>query len=320
MNTNPTTDPSDTDVVYYHADCLDGFGSAFAAWSALGPATRLIPIHYGQDWQREDVCGRRVFVLDFSFPPQELLKIAAAATTVLQLDHHATARDHWTNLLSAPDTSGFQTHSAPNGKLTVRFNMQKSGARMAWEFFHPDKNVPWLVRHIEDLDLWKFKLEGTADYCRALRLRPFDPAGWQALSVQSPGNAEYELLLSEGRSVSRFVNLEVGRLAEGRNVIPCILHLNSDQQVSGLAINANALFASELGNVLAERSGTFGAIWHLSGDGEAKVSLRANGKVNVATIAEFYGGGGHPNAAGMRLPLEAFRSTLQIQPNLSRSN
>jgi len=66
------------------------------------------------------------------------------------------------------------------------------------------------------------------------------------------------------------------------------------------------LFASELGNRLAEQSGSFGLVWQVGADGEAKVSLRAAGKVDVARIAAGYGGGGHPNAAGFRLPLSRF--------------
>jgi hypothetical protein len=76
--------------------------------------------------------------------------------------------------------------------------------------------------------------------------------------------------------------------------------------VRGLAINASTLFASELGNRLAEQSGSFGLVWQLGADGEAKVSLRAADKINVAEIAANYGGGGHPNAAGFRLPLARF--------------
>jgi phosphoesterase RecJ-like protein len=36
--------------------------------------------------------------------------------------------------------------------------------------------------------------------------------------------------------------------------------------------------------------------------GEVKVSLRAKGEVNVARVAARFGGGGHPNAAGVILP------------------
>ena len=80
--------------------------------------------------------------------------------------------------------------------------------------------------------------------------------------------------------------------------------------VSGLAVNANALFASELGNRLAERSGSFGLVWELAAGGDVKVSLRAAGKVDVAAIAAGYGGGGHPNAAGFRMALTRFASEI----------
>ena len=35
---------------------------------------------------------------------------------------------------------------------------------------------------------------------------------------------------------------------------------------------------------------------------EYKVSLRSNGKVDVAKVAEFFGGGGHMRAAGGTMP------------------
>jgi nanoRNase/pAp phosphatase (c-di-AMP/oligoRNAs hydrolase) len=76
--------------------------------------------------------------------------------------------------------------------------------------------------------------------------------------------------------------------------------------VRGIAVNANALFASELGNLLAEQSGTFGLIWQLSGDGEIKASLRSKADFDVAAIAARYGGGGHRNAAGFRMASAQF--------------
>lgn len=48
-----------------------------------------------------------------------------------------------------------------------------------------------------------------------------------------------------------------------------------------------------------------------------RVSLRSRGKISAAEIAHRHGGGGHPNAAGMRLPLplekslEAFREEIR---------
>jgi len=37
--------------------------------------------------------------------------------------------------------------------------MDKSGARLAWEFFNPDKKVPLLICHIEDkvMSKWSYR-------------------------------------------------------------------------------------------------------------------------------------------------------------------
>ena len=33
-------------VVLYHADCLDGFGAAYAAWEKFGDTAEYIPVQY----------------------------------------------------------------------------------------------------------------------------------------------------------------------------------------------------------------------------------------------------------------------------------
>ena len=45
-----------------------------------------------------------------------------------------------------------------------------------------------------------------------------------------------------------------------------------------------------------------------------KVSLRSKGNVNVARIAEIYGGGGHRNAAGFKIrgSLKSIREKLLL--------
>lgn len=49
------------------------------------------------------------------------------------------------------------------------------------------------------------------------------------------------------------------------------------------------------------RSVKISALFRDIGDGFWRASLRSKGKVNVAKIAELYGGGGHKNAAGFRI-------------------
>ena len=318
-------------TVIYHADCPDGFGAAYAAWLRFGASARYRAMHHGQPWEMAEIAGHDVFILDLSFVPDVLEAMAALAETVVQIDHHASARQPWAaRLTKAPD--GRESFSHPALPLTVVFDLDKSGVRLAWEHFHPDRPVPLVLRHVEDVDLWRFALPGSRPIARALRLLPDDFAAWDDLVRQAdaPDATRYGALLAEGEAIERFFQTEIERLAQGSLVMPARLRgepvdlLQAQRHglptvsdgdrtwraIDGLAVNASALFTSELGNRLAEQSGTFGLVWELGAAGDVKVSLRAAGRVNVAAIATGYGGGGHPNAAGFRMPLARFASEI----------
>lgn len=305
-------------TVFYHADCLDGFGAAYAAWRRFGAAAAYRPMHYGDTWNPADVADRDIYVLDFSFPPAVLHEIAGRARSVTQIDHHASARADWAAQLTAFGGSTAARYADPAGGLTVHFDLDKSGARLAWEFFHTATPVPAALLHVEDQDLWRFHLPGTRHFCRALRLRPFEFAAWQDLvdAAEAPGDAPFQSLLAEGAAIERFLAIEVSRLADSGLVRAVRLPSGDrpDTLVEGLAINANAVFASDLGGALAERSGSFGLIWHLDADGWVKGSLRGCNALDLAAMARHFGGGGHPNAAGFRLPWSRFAHEVLALP------
>lgn len=305
-------------MVYYHGDCLDGFGAAYATWHKLGDTAHYMPMNHGQAWNPEDVAGKQVFILDFSFPRAELEAMAKVAGSVLMLDHHSTARKVWQTELGN-DGGELSQYAHTDFPLTVVFDLSKSGARLAWEHFHPGIPVPLPLLHIEDQDLWSFSIPNTAPFCRALRLQPWEFETWNTViqSCSTPESTSYQTLCTEGTAIGQFMHIEVQRLLDSDLVIPVSLPLPAGASpagvkncLEGLGINASNLFASELGHHLAQRSGTFGLIWHLGAGGRVKVSLRAENQVNVAMIAEQYGGGGHPNAAGFSLSLERFKSEI----------
>lgn len=81
--------------------------------------------------------------------------------------------------------------------------------------------------------------------------------------------------------------------------------------VSGLAANAPAFLASDLGHELANKSGTFGLVWSMAGDGQIHCSLRSNGDYDVSAIAKVFGGGGHRNAAGFSTDIDTLMEWLK---------
>lgn len=322
-------------TIIYHADCLDGFGAAYAAWRVYGTTANYRPLHHGEAWEMAELTGHTVFILDFSFAPEVLECLAGIAHSVTQIDHHASALDAWAGKV-LPDAHGQHCYKASNLPLQVIFDLDKSGSRLAWEYFHQDKPIPLLIQHIEEQDLWRFTA-GTRAFCRALRLLPFEFAPWHQLAEET-GDTEtprYREVIAQGMAIEQYFQREVTLLAQSHLRTPA--HLRGEpvdalqarrhgqaivtqgdlawMAISGTAINANMLFASELGNALAEQSGSFGLVWQYAEGGEIKVSLRSRGKsLDMAVIATRYGGGGHPNAAGFRMPAPQFFSEILANP------
>ncbi len=160
--------------IFYHWDCLDGFGAAYAAWLKFGyreAAYRACQYSEGED--PFDMCepGDEVYVLDFSFKREVLLR-QAERLKIQVIDHHATAEK---------DLAGLDF---------CIFDMTKSGAVLAWEFFHPGRPMPKLLRHIQDRDLWQFKLFETKEITTALMSMSYDFQVWDGHMRDTSGLSE----------------------------------------------------------------------------------------------------------------------------------
>jgi hypothetical protein len=81
-----------SDLVLYHANCLDGFTAAWCAWLSFGDSAEYRPVQYGPGQDLPDVTGRDVLIVDFSYPRDVLLEMASNAKSVTLLDHHASAQ------------------------------------------------------------------------------------------------------------------------------------------------------------------------------------------------------------------------------------
>lgn len=327
-------------LVIYHANCTDGFGAAFAAWLKLGDKAEYLPMGYGRistpaDFDMQVSLAAKdneIYILDFSFPREVMDALFQHAKRVVWLDHHKTAFEMWCG--GVPEKEWICqrlncTEDNPSGNVHIELDNNKSGAMLAWEYFHPGTKVPMLIQHIDDRDRWQFKLEGSKEFHAALAsYQPWTFEQWEAHFLV--GNIRLNALKDEGRAILRAHNKNVqAALKQARQcaIIPAIIDSAASYKApwvwwnsaelgdfcfaSGLAANAPASLASDLGHELANTSGTFGLVWSMAGDGQIHCSLRSNGDYDVSAIAKAFGGGGHRNAAGFSTDIDTLMSWLK---------
>jgi oligoribonuclease NrnB/cAMP/cGMP phosphodiesterase (DHH superfamily) len=281
METNPAQGKFiDQPIVIYHGGCDDGFGAAYAAWKAFGAQAEYYPGVYQED--PPDTTNRDVFLLDFSYKLSVLERILAQASSVTIFDHHKTARDDIEPLIQS-------------GRVGGVFDMERSGAMITWQMLHPKTTPPPLMHHIQDRDLWHFKLTGTREIIAALRSYPQTFELWDEL-MHSTGK-----LLMEGRSIVRYEARHVEALTKS----PIRMVIGG---LSVPVVNAPWFLASDIAGTLAEGE-PFAAVYWDTPSGRT-FSLRSKGlhSTDVAEIARQYGGGGHRNSAGFK---------IQHEPDLS---
>lgn len=268
-------------LVIYHASCQDGFCAAWVARRCLGKDVDFLPAQYG-DPVPVDVSDRDVYVLDFSYKRPDLLGLIEDAAQVVVLDHHVTAKEEL-----AGDLSLWRDGRCWK-QPTIWFDMEHSGAALAWGHFFPGEPVPHLVQYVEDRDLWKWKLPCSREVSAALASYPHDFETWDTLHREMQGDNED--LVVQGSAILRYQGQQVAN--QCKNAVEITL---DGHKV--LSCNATLLISETAGKLAEGRP--FGATYFVRGDGKKVWSLRSTPDgVDVAAIARKFGGGGHRDAAG----------------------
>jgi uncharacterized protein len=270
----------------YHNNCPDGFGSALAAYLKFGDKSEYIGVKHQQD-PPEMEPGSEVYILDFSYPRQVMEELLTQHSQVITLDHHKTAQE------------------ALLGIRGALFDMNRSGAMISWEYFHPNQPIPDLFRYIQDRDLWQWKLEGTGEIAAGLQLLPqvfeiwlelFTPEGLQQLRQDGATMLRYQK--KEIQGLLKHVYLEAlppyqastGEWITGA-IVPLINCSNYD-------------IVSDLCHQMLEAYPDYPVVasW-LRGRSSISYSLRSQPDFDCSAIAKLYGGGGHKNSAGFKIAI-----------------
>ena len=265
-------------VVIYHAHCQDGFGSAFAAYKKLGDTATYIPCS-DRAVPPEGPTEKEIYILDFSYPKEVLLELEKTNKRLVIIDHHLSAQE---------------------AVMSVRehvFSLEHSGAYLAWEYFVGDK-PPHLFMLLEVIDLKKDTSTDVNDLITYILSKPYTFEAYEQLLHDCNDDGRLASIRVLGRAQHDYLELLISSLIDEPDfvvfegyTVPCV-NLS-------LPINEKSIALSEL----YTKYPPFAMSYRFD-DGFVKVSLRGNGEVDLTTLAEKYGGGGHRNSSGFILPSE----------------
>ena len=280
--------------IIYHGNCPDGFGAALAARLHFKERSdyRQLKIHINyvkgkHGYPPPDCTDQKVYIVDFSYSRDTLIKLCQQAHQVIIIDHHISALKDLEGLDEELDN------------LELNFDMHRSGAVLSWHYFH-NSDIPDLFRHIQDNDLWQFKLDNTRPIISAIMSYPMKFRTWEGWL----NNAQaLEQLKSEGDILQRQAEKQ-------------IKHYKQAAQMGSIAgytipiVNAPAHIGSELLHQLSEGY-PFAAAYEDKAERRAW-QLRSGGNkaIDVSEVAALFGGGGHKNASGFSTAHE----TIEVKP------
>lgn len=263
-------------VILYHNNCSDGFGGVWAARRKFGKKADYIGVQHHNP-PPLGLNDKEVYIIDFSYRKKETDKLLKDTKSLTLIDHHVTAKD--------------VTESVPNHI----YDINHSGAVLAWNYFFPDEEVPLYLKYVEDIDLWKFKLPRAEDFMAFSATVPFDLEKWDKIVEDFENEKKRNAFLDRGKNLLEYQKTIIDRLMENAEQIEF-------EGKSALAINSSVL-SSQIGNAIVKKGYDVGIVWFYTNDGGIKISLRSDkdGEVDVGKIAKIYGGGGHKSSAAFVL-------------------
>jgi len=264
-------------LIIYHGDCHDGFTGAWILHKVY-PNAEFFAGKYGSKAMPE-VKDRHVIMVDFSYDRETLLDVADVAKSLVVMDHHKTAQEN---------LADFDHYRAK-----IVFDMEKSGASIAWDYYFPYKPVPSIVKYVEDRDLWKFREQYSKEIHASLSSRDQTFDNWDKFSHDL--ETDFNKIFHEGVSILR---------KQKKDIDDLLRKTTHKKFIGGYEVpvaNVPFMMASDAANILAQGE-KFAATFYIDNNGHYVFSLRSdvNG-MDVSSIAKQYGGGGHKHAAGFTI-------------------
>jgi uncharacterized protein len=305
-------------IVIYHqikedVDCPDGIAAAWCAQRYLKNIVGGVDV-LGCSYQQESPDVSKylfVYIVDFSFSRETIESWLKAGKQITVLDHHKTAQE------MIGDVSTFSRH------FEFNFDLEESGATIAWRYFNHDREPPAFLQYVRDRDLWnhalpmtheiheasanlRFEIRKTAELT-GIPARDLIFAAFDHLATLSQGklldlmaDRGFELLKPKREAIANaFLRHEMVYLptipGDDRTPhrIPAVV-LKSDGSENRLISDICSLLYKRLPGYSFVACIASGGSWSLRSDKDGS-------NFDVSEVAKLYGGGGHKNAAGFTI-------------------
>ena len=275
--------------VLFHRNCMDGSGAKFAAWKALGSSATYIDVQYREPMpQIED--GSDVYILDFSYSRDELEALNKRVNKLVVLDHHETAKNDLEGLSYAT------------------FNMKKSGAMMAWEYFHPDKSIPEILSLVQDRDLWKFQWQDSKAFHAGFQTRRDSVNEWD-VAARDSDEGRY-LMARVKKDGVLILDYEAAQIKILRTRVKYVRFLHTR-----VAIVNSSVLKDELADAVnSDKSKPVQACIVYTIEPESRkalLSFRGAPDTDWSWVARHLGGGGHPRSCNAAVDMETLNQILE---------
>ena len=278
------------DIIIYHANCNDGFAAATVVYKFLMEkfktvdSCEFIPAAYGSSVPK-NIKNKRIIIVDFSYSEKEIKFMEKEATSVVIIDHHKSAIEKTKNMK----------------KENLLLDMNNCGAVLAWKYFYGDKQIPLFLKYIEDRDMWWHKMEFSKEAFLGTTLLPKSFKLWNDF-LDHTNDIHMSKIIDQGKILKLKEDEDISNLLKSSY----LKKLKINQNILTVAYVNSKLYRSELGHVLLEKypKADFSASYFFNGYWNSTTfSLRSRTEksIDVSSIAELYGGGGHYCASGLNL-------------------
>jgi oligoribonuclease NrnB/cAMP/cGMP phosphodiesterase (DHH superfamily) len=261
-------------IVIHHAD-LDGrCAAAIVSRYFGGKGITFHATDYKDSVPLGKLAGEDVVIVDFSYKPNDMLKIIELANSVVWIDHHATAKDY------------------PYQYLTGLRNFEDkryAGCELTWMYYFPTERMPRSVCLIGDYDKWALRIEASKAFYEGMRLEKNGPEEyiWPEL-LDGAYFKKIQDVIANGKIAMMYRDNYCNDLCRS---------FGYETEIDGYKAYAcnQSMFGS---GGFGHRFDQYPLCIAYIHDGERFTVSLYSKEINVGEIAKAHGGGGHKGAAG----------------------